>query len=79
MPACWTTRAGLFRSTQPMSIYDPTTETAVESNDENEPAITTHVELESQGAQTYFRCSCGREAMRKRDLRSEAHKEECDA
>lgn len=65
-----------------MSTTDASVETAVEPSDE--PTITRHVEPESQALTTgepaaYFRCECGREAMRERDLRSEAHLEECDA
>ena len=46
---------------------------------ESEPTITRHYEAPEQGAQTYYRCECGREAMRRKDLRSEAHREECTA
>ena len=81
-PRCWNTEAGLFQTTQTMSVYNPTAETTVESSDE--PTITRHVEPESQAVvagepATYFKCECGREAMREQDLRSEAHLEECDA
>lgn len=66
-----------------MSVYNPPVQNDVEeSNDE--PTITRHVEPESQALTTgepatYFRCECGRESMRKRDLRSEAHAAECTA
>lgn len=61
-----------------MSTHEPAAQTTVEPTTD-EPTITRHVEPESQGAATYFRCACGREAMRERDLRSEAHKDECAA
>ncbi|MFC6906868.1 hypothetical protein [Halalkalicoccus tibetensis] len=45
----------------------------------SEPEITRHVEPPEQGGATYYRCECGREAMREQDLRSDAHREECSA
>lgn len=66
-----------------MSAYGPTTETTV-GPQANQPTITRHVEPESQALvpgepEVYFRCACGREAMRRQDLRSEYHREECTA
>lgn len=76
-------RGRVVSTIQPMSTTDATVETAVEPTHE-EPTITRHVEPESQAVvagepATYFKCECGREAMREQDLRSEAHKAECGA
>lgn len=46
---------------------------------EVEPEITQHVEPAEQGGAVYFRCECGREAMRRGDLRSDYHQAECFA
>ena len=56
-----------------MSVYDPTTETAVESNDKNnDPEITgPHWEDPDLVANTttYWRCEdCGYESIREKDL-----------
>ena len=77
-----TPAAGLSQLTRsarkPTFGYEAETETTVESTDDK-PAITTHVEPPEHGACTYYRCVCGRVALRRKDLRSEAHLEECDA
>lgn len=45
---------------------------------ERDPQIERLFESPEQGAAEYYRCSgCGREAMRRRDLESESHREEC--
>lgn len=80
MPACWNTRAGLFQSTQTMSVYEPNPQTAVESN-EKKPTITgPYMEPpEISNATTYWHCSaCGRESIHKQDTQCPAfHAEDC--
>lgn len=65
-----------------MSVYDPTTETAVESNDKNnDPEITgPHFEPpELSNATTYWRCEgCGYESIHQKDLyRASFHAPDC--
>ena len=66
-----------------MSVYEPATETAVESNDKNtDPKITgPHWEDPDLvvNATTYWRCSeCGYESIREKDLyRASFHAPDC--
>ena len=63
-----------------MSVYEPPTQTAVESADD-EPTITgPHMEpAEISNATTYWRCSeCGYESVREKDLyRASFHAADC--
>lgn len=61
-----------------MSTTNHTVKTTVGAS-ENQPEITRHEEPPEQGGATYYRCERGREAMRRKDLRSEYHREECTA
>lgn len=66
-----------------MSVYDPTTETAVESTTENTDAEITGPHWEDPdlvaNATTYWRCSdCGYESVREKDLyRASFHAPDC--
>jgi hypothetical protein len=66
-----------------MSVYDPTTETAVESTDKNNDPVITGPHWEDPdlvaNATTYWRCSeCGYESIREKDLdRASFHAEGC--
>lgn len=42
-----------------------------------DPEITVHIENPDQGGATYFKCECGREAMRRKDLLGAEHRAEC--
>jgi hypothetical protein len=67
----------------PASAADNTAPAAVATDGgqlvDAEPEISRHYESPEQGAAVYYRCECGREAMRERDLTGETHRAECSA